>query len=488
MCRSFGSFWVLLTILAALFAETLPAQQPEGIDGRIAELIERNSASDAFWSVSVTDPDGNRLAGYEENRLVRPASVQKLLVSAAILHGLGPDYRFSRLLCAAGERDGERWNGDLVIRGSGDPTINDDFHADPLFLFEKWADRLEAEGIGVIAGDLVADESRFDDKPWPRGWEWDDLSYYYAVKIAPLSFNKNVVNLEVRADGPPGSRPSISWFPFDTPYVTFVNEQVITPSGTRFEESYRRLPGSNTILLRSTLPQGYLETEPLSISDPARYFLDTFRRYLERRGIVHEGELLSTREQLVDSPQACGLADLHLSVPLSQILAQVNRESENFYTEMLLKTLAAERTGRPGSTEEGLEIVERFLAGLGIDTRFLRMRDASGMAPANLLRTSDVNRLLAAMSRSEHNEYFRATLAVSGLSGTLSHRFHGSPVARRFAGKTGFLTGVRTLSGYLTTRSGREVIVTLATNNYTVGTGVVDLAHQRILELLYAEL
>jgi serine-type D-Ala-D-Ala carboxypeptidase/endopeptidase (penicillin-binding protein 4) len=118
------------------------------------------------------------------------------------------------------------------------------FTNDPLFLFEKWYQVLDSLGIRQIDGNIVAYDGLFDDVPYPRGWEWDDLSYYYAPEINALSFNSNVVNLEVIADGEVGGTPQIQWYPFNTPYVDFVNEQVITPRTTRYNESYQENSGN----------------------------------------------------------------------------------------------------------------------------------------------------------------------------------------------------------------------------------------------------
>ncbi|MEX2436046.1 MAG: D-alanyl-D-alanine carboxypeptidase/D-alanyl-D-alanine-endopeptidase, partial [Balneolaceae bacterium] len=247
----------------------------------IQSLIENSGASNAFWSVQVRDDNGQTIENLNGSKLVRPASNFKLVSSAAFLSLLGSDYVFETPLYGRGELDGDVWRGDLIVRGMGDPTINGEFSDDdPLFLFEKWYQVLDSLGIRSIDGNLIGNSGLFDDIPYPRGWEWDDLSYYYAPEIGALSFNSNVVDLEVVADGQVGSTPSIQWFPFNTSYVEFINEQIITPPGTKYDESYRRVLGTNTIILRSTLPQGYYETEPLSVMEPDLYFIDSFSRYL----------------------------------------------------------------------------------------------------------------------------------------------------------------------------------------------------------------
>lgn len=452
----------------------------------IREIIDNSAASSSFWSFQVRNSKGDILEEYNGDNLIRPASNLKLVTSAAYMHLLGPDFQFETTLYGSGKQTGNRWDGDLYIRGEGDPSINDEAYDDPLFLFQKWYSKLDSMGVEVIDGNIIGHHGYFDDIPYPRGWEWDDLSYYYAPEISALSFNQNVVDLEVRADGEPGSRPSITWYPFETPYVRFINEQRITPQNTPFDESYRRELGSNTIYLRSTLPEGHYETEPLSVHNPSLYFIDTFKRYLQLMGIRVEGQLLLSDEPVAWSNGSFIEIDQHRSKPLHTMIGRLNRDSDNLYAEMLLKTVVAERYGVPGSTELGLEIVKGFMSNHGFDTTAVELRDASGMAPATLLKTSDLNRFLVDMQEKPYFDQYYNSLSVAGTNGTLRYRFYNSDVTNNFSGKTGFMSGVRSISGYLDTESGERLVVTIATNNYTVRTAVVDRIHQQILDYLYS--
>lgn len=452
----------------------------------IREIIESSAASSSFWSFQVRNSRGDILEEYNGDNLIRPASNLKLVTSAAYMDLLGPDFQFQTNLYGSGEQTENQWDGDLYIQGAGDPSINGEAYNDPLFLFQRWYSVLDSMGVEVIDGNIVGHHGYFDDIPYPRGWEWDDLSYYYAPEISALSFNQNVVDLEVRADGDPGSRPSITWYPFETPYVRFVNEQRITPQNASFDESYRRELGSNTIYLRSTLPEGHYETEPLSVHNPSLYFIDTFKRYLQLMGIRVEGQLLLSDEPIAWNNGSFTEIDQHRSKPLHTMIDRLNRESDNLYAEMLLKTVVAERYGVPGSTELGLEIVKGFMNDHGFDTTAVELRDASGMAPATLLKTSDLNRFLVDMQYKPYFDQYYNSLSVAGTNGTLQYRFYNSDVTNNFSGKTGFMSGVRSISGYLDTESGERLIVTIATNNYTVRTAVVDRIHQQILDYLYS--
>ncbi|MEX2456608.1 MAG: D-alanyl-D-alanine carboxypeptidase/D-alanyl-D-alanine-endopeptidase [Balneolaceae bacterium] len=450
----------------------------------IRDIIDNSRVSNSFWALQVRNQNGEILYDYNGDHLIRPASNLKLVSSAAFLELLGADYRFNTTLYGRGEVENDRWKGDLIVRGVGDPSINGEMYDDPLFLFEKWYQVLDSMGVKTIDGNLIGHDGFFDDVPYPRGWEWDDLSYYYAPEISPLSFNFNVVDLEVLAEGEVGSKPRIEWFPFNTPYIHFVNEQTIAPANTKYDESYRRELGTNTIYLRSRLPQGHYETEPLSVNNPSLYFMDTFKRYLEKRGIQVLGQLLIDKDRY--DWRGFEEIDTHQSEPLHKMIKWMNRESDNFYAEMLLKTLAAENVGVQGSTELGLRVFKEYMNDMGMDTTSVQLRDASGMAPATQMKASDLNKFLIDVQSKPYFDDFYNSLSVGGMNGTLQYRFGNSNMFNKFVGKSGFMSGVRSLSGYLETQSGEQVTVTIVTNNYSLPTFLVDRVHEQILEYVYS--
>lgn len=354
-------FLLPLFILTLYFS--FPGTNYAQLSGEIKSIIDSSRASNAFWAVQIRDSQGNIVEELNGDKLIRPASNLKLLTSGALLARLGPDFYFETTLYGRGEQVESVWIGDLVIEGVGDPSIDGRFYNDnPFYVFEKWANTLITNGISRIDGDIFGFDGLFDDVPYPRGWEWDDLSYYYAPEISALSFNSNVVNLEVTADGPVGSSPEIVWSPFNTPYVEFINEQIITPTGTRYEESYRRILGSNTIVLRSTLPQGYYETEPLTVTNPSFFFLDTFVRYLEIRGIEIMGSIFVESDYYQWSNENLVPIDIHRSEPLYRLIERLNQESDNFYTEMLIKKMGHLEYNVQGDNRVGITGIKAVYA------------------------------------------------------------------------------------------------------------------------------
>ncbi|MDX1619265.1 MAG: D-alanyl-D-alanine carboxypeptidase/D-alanyl-D-alanine-endopeptidase, partial [Balneolaceae bacterium] len=411
------------------------------------------------------------------------ASNFKLLSSAAILDQLGAEFRYQTVMYGLGRQEGSTWDGDIIIRGVGDPSISGRFYSDHrLHVFEKFHQALDSIGISKIEGNLIGNVAYFDDQPYPKGWSWEDLSFYYGVEISALSFNENAVDLEVFADGEVGETPRIQWFPFDTDYVEFINEQIIAPPDTEYDEFYRRILGTNTILLRSSLPKGYYEEESLSVKNAPLYFMDTFRKYLEKGGISFTGQVVTDHQSRNWKMARYRVLATHESEPLARLLKVVNTESSNFYTEMLLKTAAAERYGTQGSTDLGINLVKEFAVRMGMDTTDVEMNDGSGLSPSTLISPFDLTTLLVRM---QSHPGYRESLALGGREGSLEHRFRGTPLDGRLNGKTGYVSGVRALSGYMRTSSRQTVIFSIYTNNYTNKTSYIDSLHESLLMRIY---
>lgn len=479
------NIFIALLLLISTLAEASYGQSiifsPE-----IIETVENSRAYDAFWSVIVRDSAGTILEGYNFDKLVRPASNVKLLTSAAILDALGENYIFQTYMYGIGHQEGNIWKGDVVIRGVGDPSINGKFYdGNKFYVFEKFYAALDSAGITKIDGNLIGNDSYFDQHPYPDGWSWDDLSFYYGVEINALSFNENAVDLQVFTNKEVGEIPEIQWFPFDTDYVEFINEQVITPPQSEYDEFYQRIMGTNTILLQSKLPQNYYEEESLSVMNASLFFMDTFEKYLEDGGISLSGRVIIDSQPRNWENDKYKALEVHRSPPLKKLLREVNKESNNFYVEMLLKTAAAERFDTEGSTELGLSMVKDFAKSMGMDTTKVEMTDGAGMSPATLLTVEDLSNLLVQMQHHENFTAYRNSFAVAGVDGSLEYRFRNSPLKKRLLGKTGYVSGVRALSGYMKASSGEPLIFSIVTNNYTEKTSYIDRVQKSILEQIY---
>lgn len=478
----------ILFLLAGIFPVDAQIQispdQRQRITEDIQLLIREGASPNAIWSVSVRDLDGNELIGINQSTLVRPASNMKLLSGGAILETLGGDFRFQTRIKGRGVLEEGVWKGDIIVFGSGDPSIDGKrYRGDRLKVMVELVEQLRWAGIHRVEGDLIADVSMFSDEPYPKGWEWDDLSFYYAPELSALSFNGNCVDLTVKAGSQPGSVPVISWFPYNTDYITFVNDQRVTVPGSRYVEWYRRMPGSSEIHLRSTMPPEYVEEECLTVPNPALFFLDTFRRTAQSRNIDWTGTMRVSRESL-DGPELTPLA-VHTSDPTRFLVEILNKDSDNFYTEMLLRAAVFHRFGLQASTDTANDLLQKFLISNGFTVSNLYVKDGSGLASVNLISTGEMTNYLHLVRSKPWFTDFNRSLSLAGRDGNYRFRFTRAPIAGNMVGKSGFISGVRANSGYLTTKGNHTLIFSIITNNYPVRTALIDATHQSILELLY---
>ncbi len=466
---------------------TVPARsQSRNLQRQIDSRIAAKGTPNAHWAISVRDDQGVEIASHNSEKLMVPASNMKLVTSAAILEELGPDFKYVTNIYGRGELVGNTWVGDIHIAASGDPSINGDFYEDDdFYVFSSYAEQLRAAGIDSIKGIIFGNTSIFDGQHLPPDWDWYDLPFYYAAEVGPLVFNSNTVFLEVNTSGRPGTKPEISWFPFNTDYVTMVNNQRITAKGTSYRESYKRMPGSNVITLGSRLPQGYVETEALTVSNPTMYFLDTFVKYLTYEGFGMDVTYYEDPFPNDWSKPEFDLLATHESMPLSTLLQKVNKDSDNLYAEMMLKALAYHRKGGAGSIRSGEIAANQRFSIMRLDTSYVSFRDGSGLSSTNLVSTGFLSGLLHAMTGSSNFSHYDSSMTVAGVDGTFRNRMKGTSLEGNLRGKSGSISRARAFSGYLRTKSGKLVSFSMIANNFRVPARDIDRVHEAIANLIF---
>lgn len=383
-----------------------------------------------------------------------PGSNQKLLTTAAALDVLGPDYRFStRVLATA--RPGRRIKGDLYLQGTGDPSIR---QAD----YDALAARLASAGIREITGDLVADDTWFDDQRLGSDWLVGDESSYEQAQISALTVSSDsdhdAGSVMVEVD--PGTRrPAVRLASDPGNFFTVVN-RVVRGRGPS-DIVVRRERGNNTIVVTGTMAAGAPRLrKPVSVWDPTGYAAALFRKALTAHGIRVDGSI--TRR--ATPPGAHRLAS-HESPPLSSLVVPLLKRSNSTMAETLVKAMG-EQVSRQGTWSADLAAVSKFLTGMGIDG--LRLRDGSGLSPLNAVSPHQINTLLIAARSKPWFRTWHDALPVAGnpdrmTGGTLADRMRHGPATGRVHAKTGTLTGVSCLSGYFDTR-GRHLTFSLMIN------------------------
>jgi D-alanyl-D-alanine carboxypeptidase/D-alanyl-D-alanine-endopeptidase (penicillin-binding protein 4) len=453
-------------------------QTLEELRARIREVIARPEFAASHVAVKVASLDTGRVLFEQDARKwMQPASNMKLFTVAAALDRLTPDYRFITSVYAPARPDAAGTvRGDLVVYGRGDPSFatrfNPEGNNDYSLAIDALAADIHAAGVRRVEGDLVGDESYFNGAPVPRGWEWDDLQWYYGAEVSALTVNDNSVDLSVKPGASVGSPARITLGP-STPLVTVIDRTTTGERNTTRELSVNRPLGQNSIEIRGRLAlddRGY--TASLAVTRPAMLFAAMLRAALERRGVVFTGQTRTVDAQgRAEKPlPVSSLVELaaRKSPPLSVIAAQVLKPSQNLYAELLLRTLGkVSGTADPklSSEDAGERVVRNFLTQAGIDPAGLVMLDGSGLSRANLVTADTTLQLLVYMNRHRFGSEFRLALPVAGVDGTLRNRMKGTPAQGNVRAKTGTLGTATSLSGYVFSAAGERLVFSLMINN-----------------------
>ena len=473
-------------------ASSKPATLAE-LKGRIDEIVRQPALEPGFFAVKIVSLDSGQLI-YEHNanKFVRPASNMKLYTVAAAFDRLTPDFHFVTSVYAKEKLEDGKVKGDLIVYGRGDPSIAARFNNGDYFKgINDLADRIVAAGVKRIKGDLVGDESYFTGAPVGSGWEWEDLTWSYGAQVSALTINDNAIDLNIRPGDRPGAPVSITTGPPSSSFMTIVNRATTTAKGTRGDLRIYRGLGANSLEITGTLPIGDAGfVGGVSIPDPALAFVSMLRDALIKRDVKIDGRVrtvtASSGGSIVPGVSSAATAQPQnmpaqppveiASLPspaFNAIAAQTLKPSQNQYTEIILRTLG--RTQPPVSTEtgrmrddeeKGLEVVKNLLRQAGVNDNEVALNDGSGLSRNDLISANTTIQLLTFMSKHKYFAQFREALPIAGVDGTLRTRMRGTPAEGNVRAKTGSLSSVASLSGYVTTASGEHLVFSMMLNNY----------------------
>jgi D-alanyl-D-alanine carboxypeptidase/D-alanyl-D-alanine-endopeptidase (penicillin-binding protein 4) len=455
------------------------------------EIFADIRLSDAQWGVSVYSLERNEsLFGYNAHKLFIPASNEKILTAAAALIRLGPEYRFKTRILTDGAANDEMLQGNLIIQGFGDPSLSPRMgNKDPFAVFRDFAGRLKALGIKSISGSLSGDATAFKGAGYGRGWELDDLTESFAAPVSALSFNENFTSFLIRPSAKAGDAAIVSSEP-SSAYPLVDNSVVTTSAGKAAAVVIERVPGVSgtpeTIKIRGTVP---LKNQPIrrsvALQRPVRNYLEALRRQLEIDGIdVSNCDI--KEEYSVPEPGAPGALEIlitHESAPLAELLIPMLKESLNMPSETLLRILGLEIRGT-GTDDAGIEVVAETLETMGIRKGSYIYSDASGLSRRNLVSADVFVHALAFIYRQPVFPRFYAALPVAGTDGTLKNRLTGTAVKGNIHAKTGTITGVAAISGYMRTADGEMLAFSMIANNYASGKAAAEDVQNKAIQRL----
>lgn len=453
---------LLLLLNACAAPRPVSVTPPRFNFGAVADsIILTSDLSQTLWGIEVFDPARNRtLYSYNGTRHFIPASNTKLAVTTVAMGSLGPNYRYQTNIFASGPRS-DTLPDRLVVVGSGDPTWSARFHGSPFAVLEQLADSVLRMGIRGLRRELIIDASFFGPERVHSTWEVGDLPFSSAAPVAAFAIGEGLMQVELRP-GPSRGAPATAHIvgPID---AFPIRAAVVTDTTENTDVDYQAWPDS--ILISGRIRSDRPDTTTIATPDAARFAALAFRDALVRRGIAVPAVRI-----VYDSLEARQLRDTAqppliswTSQPMSAIVAAILQPSQNWIAEQVVKTLGGLKRGR-GTWSNGIEAERRYLVDIArVDSTAFFLRDASGLSAQNLLAPNAIIRMLDHVRQQPWGATYRQGMPSPMLPrSTLSNRLAG--LEGKVFAKTGTITNVNSLSGYITTASGRELIFSIMTN------------------------
>ncbi|NLN75701.1 MAG: D-alanyl-D-alanine carboxypeptidase/D-alanyl-D-alanine-endopeptidase [Armatimonadetes bacterium] len=447
--RRFLTFLILCAILATC---SQAASLTESIDAILNDpALKYGAQGVAVRSIKT----GQTLYQRNADALMIPASNFKLLVSATILELLGPDFTFETRVFTTGKLINGILDGDLIIKGGGDPVLRTSNLTD-------LAKQVKATGINVIKGDIIADDTLFDRQRLASGWSWDSLQYYYSAEVSALNLNRNTVDVFVYPGKEVGDEAEVKLAP-ETSYFTIESSATTGAPDSSNTIWVSRTLGQNHIRVSGSIAKGTKVTsrETLrSVMEPQLYAAHAFAGELAKQNVKFSGKIVSAKQ-----PEEAKLVAIHKSPSLSTILSLLNKPSDNLIADVLLKYLGAHAKGL-GSFGNGADVEREFFKRIGMDLDGISISDGSGLSRFDYISANNLIVLLSYMHSSEHSKVYIESLPIAGVDGSLYSRMRNTSAKGNVHAKTGYIGRVSSLSGYVNTKSGEPLVFSIIMNHH----------------------
>lgn len=440
------------------------------LDQKLQAILKDPKLQGGITGVSVRKADtGEKIFSSFGDIRLRPASNMKLLTGSTAMDILGPDYQFSTEVLTDGQVKGKMIHGNLYLKGKGDPTL---MKKD----LDQFAKDLKAKGIDKINGSLIADDSWYDDVRYSQDLNWSDEHNYVGAQVSALTLSPNedydagTVIVEVNPGNKAGDLPKVTLTP-ETDSVVIVNNATTVAKGETKSISIAREHGTNRIIIEGKMPlEGTRSQSWSAVWDPSMLALDVFQKSLKAEGIQIVG---NGGMKTGVTPSGATVITSKKSMPLKELFIPFMKLSNNGHAETLVKEMGKVQKGE-GSWDAGLAVMKEKLKQFGVNTDTVVLRDGSGMSHKNLVSADEFTNLLYNIQGKSWFPAFEASLPIAGnpermVGGTLRNRMGDGLTAGNITAKTGSITGVSTLSGYVTAKDGTELIFSVMINNYITG-------------------
>lgn len=475
----FNAFYPLLILLILFFpVENYSQSNYDKLKLRIDSLFTTDFFSSTQIAVDVFDLSANKnVYSKNEKLLFHPASVQKILTTSAALKFLGTDFNFKTKIYHTGEIDDSVCKGDVFIIGGFDP----DFNQKDL---ELAVNEIKKYGINEIKGNLYADVSSGDSLFWGSGWMWDDDPGSFAAYLSPLNINANSIKI-ICSPGEIGKPVSSNIIPQNNFLLIENNSTTIDSGASTLNVTRDWLNRSNRFFISGELPKtSQADTIELNIFNPVFYFLNLAKEEFNRQGIILRG-IIDTLTLNKDAEEI-----FTFERNIDSVITFTNKTSYNLGAEMILRAIGSEFFGKHISANKGILFVDSLISLAGFNPKNYRIVDGSGLSFYNLISAELSTGILKYLFFDEEDLFVRIynSFPIAGFDGSLEKRFIGSPAQKRVRAKTGTLSGVSNLAGYLHSKSGTTIAFTIFIQNFVGSSSQARLIQNKICELLFEEL
>ncbi len=435
-------------------------------------FVQLNDLKGAAISFEVVDLNsGSQVALYNQQMGIIPASTVKLFTTATAIEYLGPYHKPVTRLYYTGKISSEGiLDGNIIIRGGGDPTLGSRFYSkageERAFLYE-WTKAIKELGIIQINGHVMADASDFGYDGAPAGWTWGDMGNYYGSWASGLSIFDNMTYLHFNTTTTSGDTSELYCIEPHVPGVEMDNR--VHSGNVKGDNAYVfGAPYSKDWFVEGQLPLGKTNFKvKAAIPDPEELMSMEFTSALKKAGIGVKYHYQTMRKSISSKDLYYKDAKLIMEYQgkdVNNIAHWVNQKSVNLYAEHLLCLIGLKRYGK-GNTSNGVSAVFEFWKGK-IDATTLRLTDGSGLSRNNAVSANHFVQLLKYMNE-KGNKEFEKTLPIAGKTGTLASMCRGQAGDGRVVAKSGTMSRIKSYSGYVNTKTGKKLAFALIVNNHT---------------------
>ncbi|MEI2470254.1 D-alanyl-D-alanine carboxypeptidase/D-alanyl-D-alanine-endopeptidase [Peribacillus frigoritolerans] len=470
------SFIFFLFLICFFNGESMQAANDDGNLGQeIQRILEQSPGlAGALTGISIRSAEtGEMIYERESQTRLRPASNLKLLTAAAALETLGEDHTFQTELYIKGVQVGHVLQGNVYLKGKGDPTL---LEKD----FDELAASLKQRQVKFVHGDLIGDDSWYDDVRYSQDLVWGDEQEYYGAAVSALTASPNedydtgTIIVELAPGEKAGKRATVKLEP-ENDHVKVINKTKTVSADANNKIEIERSHGTQVITVTGTIPEDAEVTkEWVSVEDPTEYALSLFEKSMKEHGI----KVLGKRKK-GKTPVGAQMIATHQSMQLSQLLIPFMKLSNNSHAEVLVKEMGKEADGE-GSWKDGLKVARNQLKSMGLDMQTIMMRDGSGISQVNMIPANEITKLLYAIQEKTWFPAYLNALPIAGnenrmVGGTLRKRMKGTLAAGNVRAKTGTISGTSSLSGYVTTKRGEKIIFSIILNNFVEEKGITAI-------------